>query len=76
MPCFATIPAMVEASDLVAAIPLRVAREFARRHAIDFHALPDTIPTMTVYMVWHERFDADDGHMWLRRMLREICENL
>lgn len=76
VPCFTTIAALVEAGDLVAAMPRRLARQYQKRYAIEIHAMPDIVPPMPVYMVWHETFDADEGHLWLRRLLREVCESL
>ena len=76
VPCYSTVPALVESTDLVAALPQRLARQYLARFAIEMHAMPDIVPSMPVYMVWHESFDADEGHAWLRRLLREVCEGL
>lgn len=76
VPSFTTVAALVETSDLVAAVPRRLARQYVSRFAIDLHPMPDAVPPMPVYMVWHESFDADEGHAWLRRLLREVCESL
>lgn len=75
-PCVSTIPAMVEATDLVGMLPRRIARQFARRYAIELHPVPDAIQPMPVYLVWHESFDHDEGHVWLRGILHEVCGDL
>ena len=57
----------------VASLPLCTA-EFCRSLAeIEIHKLPFDVGKMLIYMVWHERFEGDAGHLWLRRTVREIC---
>ncbi|WP_370004634.1 hypothetical protein [Pseudomonas sp. N2-3-1-14] len=36
-------------------------------------ALPLTLASFTVAMLWHPRLDADLAHRWLRGCLREVC---
>jgi LysR family transcriptional activator for leuABCD operon len=76
VPSYSTVPALVEATDLVAALPRRLARQYQTHYGIELHSLPDVVPPMPVYMVWHESFDGDEGHTWLRHLLREVCEGL
>lgn len=75
-PCFGTIAAIVESTSLVGMLPRRIARQLSRRYAIEMHTVPDSILPMPVYMVWHESFDDDQGHVWLRQLLHEVCEAL
>lgn len=76
VPNIATLPSVVEVSDLVGTMSLKMARSFARHFAIDIHQLPAEVPQMPVYMVWHESFERDEGHAWLRARLKDVCERL
>ena len=76
VPCFTTIPAVVETSNIVGVLPRRIARQCSRWFAVEIHDVPEGIFRLPVYMVWHESFDDDEGHMWLRRMLHEVCDAL
>lgn len=76
VPSLTTVPALVATSDLVGALPQRLAMQVARYHAIDIHPLPEPLPPLQVYMVWHASFENDPGHLWLRGLVREICRDL
>jgi len=76
VPSITTLPAMVENSDLVGALPARLARQFDRNYDLAIHPLPDLLPPMSVYMVWHSSFENDPGHAWLRGIVRDVCEAL
>lgn len=73
VPTLGAVPAVIEVSDVVAAMSERVARNFARRWKIDLHALAVGLPPIPIYMVWHERFDTDPGHIWLRKAVKAAC---
>ncbi|MCB1521197.1 MAG: LysR family transcriptional regulator [Hyphomicrobiaceae bacterium] len=76
VPSITTLPALVESSDLVGAVPKRIAGRLARNFAVELHALDWLLPPMSVYMVWHESFETDPGHIWLRNLMREVCQSL
>lgn len=76
VPNLAAIPPVVAHLDLVATMSLKMARGFARSFPIEIHELPPHVPPVPIYMVWHESFSQDDGHAWLRRALKEVCERL
>lgn len=68
---FSTALALARASDLVASVPERHTETL--RVGMHSFALPLTLPTFTVSMLWHPRLDADLAHRWLRGCLREVC---
>jgi DNA-binding transcriptional LysR family regulator len=61
------------ASDLVAAVPSRLARAAAETVAIDSFALPLPLPVLSVSQAWHPRLEADPAHRLLRTCVRELC---
>lgn len=67
MPSFLTVPLLVAQSDLVAAIPRRLAD--MNSDTLDSFDLP--LPNMGFEMLlsWHPRMQADPGHQWLRTQI-------
>jgi len=63
---FLVAPLVVAESDLVLTVPERVARVFAPSHGLAVVEPPESLPTFTMWMVWHERRRHDPAHAWLR----------
>ncbi|WLH81624.1 MULTISPECIES: LysR family transcriptional regulator [unclassified Pseudomonas] len=68
---FATAIALARSTDLIASVPERYTLH--QRQGLHSFALPLSLPTFTVAMLWHPRLDADLAHRWLRGCLREVC---
>ena len=66
VPHFLAIPHLVEDSDLIATIPLGVARTLADRHRLRIVSAPVDIPHFEVSQYWHKRFHHEPGLSWLR----------
>lgn len=69
------LPGIIETTNLVCAMSERTAKSFARRFEIDLHPLGFSIGPIPISMVWHERFDRDLGHAWLREALKAACSD-
>jgi DNA-binding transcriptional LysR family regulator len=65
---FATAIAVARGSDLVATVPER--HTAALRVGMSTFALPFTLPSVRVSMLWHPRMHADPVHAWLRECVR------
>ncbi len=70
---FSAALALARASDLVATVPER--HTAALRENMVSYSLPMPTTEFTVSMLWHPRLDADPGHRWLRRCVREVCSS-
>lgn len=68
---FSSALALARASDLVATVPERHTEGL--RSGMATFALPIATPKFTVSMLWHPRLDADPGHRFLRRCIRDSC---
>lgn len=68
---FAAAIALARDTDLIASVPERYTAH--QTEGLHRFALPLTLPTFTVAMLWHPRLDADLAHRWLRGCLREVC---
>lgn len=69
---FLMAPMLVDASDLIATEPRRLFAPLAGRLPLKLFPPPLDIPPFRVVQTWHARHDADPGHLWLRRVLREV----
>lgn len=73
---FLMVPAVVAATDFVAAISWRVARPFARTLPLRLLPPPLPLPRGSVGQVWHERTHASPAHAWLRELIATLCRRL
>ncbi|MDQ5848966.1 MAG: LysR family transcriptional regulator [Pseudomonadota bacterium] len=72
VPHFTVVPMVLERSDLILILPLRVARVYQKRGHFKWLPPPVPIPPADVAVHWHERFEADPGNRWLREQLAEL----
>jgi DNA-binding transcriptional LysR family regulator len=59
------------ASETVALVPSRLARQLADPLGAAWFPMPVPLPELQVAQQWHQRLDADDAHRWLRTVVRE-----
>jgi len=69
---FLLAPMLADSSHLVATEPRRMFTALADKLQLRLFPPPITIPPFRVVQTWHARHDADPGHQWLRRILREV----
>jgi DNA-binding transcriptional LysR family regulator len=68
VPHFASAPFVVASSDLIATVPERLSHYFVEL-SLQVLPVPLEIPPFRLTMLWHERFDHDAAHTWLRELL-------
>ena len=69
VPHFTVMPMVLERTDLLLTIPLRIARVFEKGGRLKAARLPVPIPAADVGVHWHERFERDPGNRWLRELM-------
>jgi DNA-binding transcriptional LysR family regulator len=62
--------AFVRRTDLVATVPESTARPAAADLGLALLPLPVELPPAPVYLSWHQRYDTDPAHVWLRDLAR------
>jgi DNA-binding transcriptional LysR family regulator len=68
---------VVAESDLLGSTWSRVAlRSVEEVSGLRMYPLPFEMPPVPIYMVWHDSFDNDAGHSWLRDVLRDIYRSI
>lgn len=73
---FLMVPAVVAATDHVAALSRRVAEPFAKLLPLRVLPPPLPLPRGTVQQVWHDRTDASLAHRWLRAQVAELASEV
>ena len=57
-------------SDLLVTVPATTARRAANDPGLTVLPLPFELPPAPVYLSWHQRYDTDPAHAWLRERAR------
>ena len=76
VPHFASVAFLVNASDVIATVPERLARQFEKSLALQVLPAPIAIPPFRLMMLWHERNHNDPAHTWLRSLITETAQGL
>ena len=76
VPTFYSGVFMLAASDLILALPEHVVATVQQMgiRAKPF-ALPVPVEAVGIVQAWHPRFQGDQAHQWLRRVIREMCSS-
>ena len=65
-----TAPLVIARTDLLLTGPSMLVRYFAELVPIQVLPPPIALPTYPEEAYWHERFDEDPGHAWLRALVK------
>ena len=70
---FLLVPAIIAATDYVAALSEFVARPFAKTWPLQLLPPPLQLPVGKVSLVWHESTHASPAQAWLRDLIVEVA---
>jgi len=70
VPGFAGVPAFLRGSTALATAPSLLRNELMRGFALG--DVPVATPPLPMYLVWHQRHQADPVHQWLRHTLEAV----
>ncbi len=76
VPVFEGVLRIVAQTDLLALVPVPIARMRATEGTYDIYAPPVPISPVHLCMIWHRRFDDDPGHRWMRGQVAEVLAPL
>jgi DNA-binding transcriptional LysR family regulator len=74
VPDYLSIPSLVAASDVVAAVPSTLVDLHPLGDKLLVFALPVTQPRFKVVQHWHRRAHDDPACLWLRRTIQEVVK--
>lgn len=73
VPSFLAVARIVAQTELPVIVPRRLGVALAQQERVRMFEPPVSLPPFAVKQHWHERFHADGGNAWLRRMLAELA---
>ena len=72
LPSFLGVARIVAQTELLVVVPRLVGDLLAAQEAVQVLEPPLALPSYAVKQHWHERFHADAGNAWLRRLMAEL----
>jgi DNA-binding transcriptional LysR family regulator len=79
VPNFSGVPAFLRGSDMLASMPSLLASGLMRGFAsvrVPLPARAGALAKLPMFMVWHQRYQKDLAHLWLRQELEETCRHI
>ena len=73
IPHFLAGPLIVARSELVLTAPARLVAQLASALSLRILAPPLAFPGFTIRQVWHERYQDEPAHRWLRQQIFEAA---
>ena len=72
-PGFLAVPFVVRRARVITTMPSRLARYFSEAFGLITSPVPIDLPSFTISLLWHESFDHDPGHQWLRQAVAGLA---
>lgn len=70
------VPEILARTDMVMTLSGRLARLLAEAHGLVVRESPVEIRHTRLSMIFHRRFESDDGHAWLRRLILTVAREV
>lgn len=67
------VPGILKRTDMVMALSARLAMQLAEAHGLVLRGCPVAVPHTRLSLIFPRRFEADQGHAWLRRLLLAVA---
>lgn len=69
---FMSVLPIVESSDVIATVPRDLAEFIVKHGQVRYVETPMKSPVIDVHMFWHQRFQKDQAHIWLRQVIYQL----
>jgi DNA-binding transcriptional LysR family regulator len=69
VPHFVAVGEILQATDLVASVPEKLAIRMAATYGLKYVTLPVKLPPIEIKLVWHAKFHREPGNQWLRTLV-------
>jgi DNA-binding transcriptional LysR family regulator len=69
---FMSLLPIIETSNLVATVPKDLAEFFVQHGEVRYVPTPMKSPVIDVHLFWHQRFQKDPAHIWLRQIIHQL----
>ncbi|MFO0556527.1 MAG: LysR family transcriptional regulator [Polyangiales bacterium] len=74
VPQFLMAPEIVARTDLAWTAPASVARAMEATHGLVIKPVPIELEGFSLFLRWHDRFDRDPAHRWLRALVADAAQ--
>lgn len=74
LPRYAAAASLIEQTDVIGTLPLRLAKHYASRYDVAIKPLPFTLSKSRVCLFWSNRTDVDVAHIWLRSTIVDTVQ--
>ncbi|NEU72236.1 LysR family transcriptional regulator [Hassallia byssoidea VB512170] len=75
VPNFLIVPFILVNTNLIATLPAQLVKTFVEVWQLYASPLPFEMTGFSVDILWHNKNDRDQGHIWLRNLISQICVN-
>jgi DNA-binding transcriptional LysR family regulator len=75
-PRFLAVPFLVRGAPVVTTMHAELARLFSSALGLSLSPPPLRLPDMAISLVWHESYDDDPAHAWLRRVIGRLAADV
>lgn len=72
---FLSIPWLLKGTDLLATVPMHLAKGIAQAAMVKQLALPQSARAYSLQSMWHPQLHNDPGHRWLRETIYELVNS-
>ncbi len=69
---FMSLLPIIETSNLIATVPKDLAEFFVQHGDVRYIPTPMKSPVIDVHLSWHQRFQKDSTHMWMRKIIHNL----
>ncbi|MGI2903560.1 LysR family transcriptional regulator [Tolypothrix sp. VBCCA 56010] len=73
VPNFLIVPFILVNTNLIATVPAQLVKTFVEVWQLYASPLPFEMTGFSVDILWHNKNDRDQGHIWLRNLISQIC---
>ena len=75
VPFFQSAIELVLSTNAMLTLPLHIAAEFSKKHALKIKPLPISVKPHNYYVLWHAKYQQDFEHTWFRELCLPILKN-
>lgn len=72
VPHFVAVGDILQATDMVATVPERLAQRLAAPFGLVYKAHPAPLPEVAINLFWHAKYHKDPANQWLRSLVFEM----
>ena len=70
------VPGILMGTDMIMTLSARLATQLAEAHGLVVRPCPVEMRHLRLSLIFHRRFEADQGHAWLRRSLLAVAREI